>query len=163
MPGRIDIIRCQSRRRHFADARVPPAPMPHDRPADPTPMFSLFERRLPTTANPELAEPPTRLVAFIWHFARQARGLFLALFAAGFAVALLDTSIPIFMGRIVTLVTEGAPQTLLAESWPLLLAMALVLLVFRPAAMTAQNLITNQAIAANMANRIRWQNHWYVV
>ena len=29
--------------------------------------------------------------------------------------------------------------------------------------MTAQNLVTNQAIAANVANMIRWQNHWHVV
>src|SRR5262245_45110690 len=110
-------------------------------------MFSLFERRLKSTVNPEQLEPPSRLMAFIWHFARQARGLFVALFAAGFAVALLDTAIPIFMGRIVTLVTESTPERLLAESWPLLVIMALVLLLFRPAAMTAQNLITNQAIA----------------
>ena len=41
--------------------------------------------------------------------------------------------------------------------------MALVLLVARPLAMFAQNLLANQAVAANVSNRIRWQNHWYVV
>src|SRR5216684_2589803 len=41
--------------------------------------------------------------------------------------------------------------------------MALVLLVARPIALTTQNLIANQAISANVSNRIRWQNHWYVV
>ncbi len=40
--------------------------------------------------------------------------------------------------------------------------MALVLLVLRPAAYTIQQLVMNQAIAANVANRIRWQNHWHV-
>ena len=40
--------------------------------------------------------------------------------------------------------------------------MAVVLLVLRPLAMTAQNLVTNQAIAVNVANMIRWQNHWHV-
>ena len=29
--------------------------------------------------------------------------------------------------------------------------------------MFAQNLLANQAVAANVSNRIRWQNHWYVV
>ena len=28
---------------------------------------------------------------------------------------------------------------------------------------TAQNLVANQAIAANVSNMIRWQNHWHVV
>ena len=29
--------------------------------------------------------------------------------------------------------------------------------------LTTQNLLANQAIAANVSNRIRWQNHWHVV
>jgi len=34
--------------------------------------------------------------------------------------------------------------------------------VLRPAAFTSQHLLMNQAIAANVSNRIRWQNHWHV-
>ena len=41
--------------------------------------------------------------------------------------------------------------------------MAVVLLVLRPLALTAQNIMANQAIAANVGNMIRWQNHWHVV
>ena len=54
-------------------------------------------------------------MAFYWHFARQAKPLFAALFVAGFIVAIMDTMIPIFIGRIVTLVTSANPQTLFAE------------------------------------------------
>src|SRR5262245_9219969 len=126
-------------------------------------MFSLFERLLKPTDSPEQAVPPPGFVAFFWHFARQAKGLFAALFAAGLVVALLDSTIPVFMGRIVTLITASPPDELFAKFWPHLLAMALVLLIARPIALTAQNLIANQAISANVSNRIRWQNHWYVV
>ena len=56
-------------------------------------MFSLFERLLKPTDLPEEAEPPPGFIAFFWHFARQAKGLFVALFAAGFVVALLDSTI----------------------------------------------------------------------
>src|SRR6266566_5218342 len=126
-------------------------------------MFSLFERLLRPTESPEQAVPPPGFVAFFWHFARQAKGLFAALFAAGLVVALLDSTIPVFMGRIVTLITASPPDELFAKFWPHLLAMALVLLIARPIALTAQNLIANQAISANVSNRIRWQNHWYVV
>src|SRR5262249_45947171 len=55
------------------------------------------------------------------------------------------------------------PDELFAQFWPHLLGMALVLLIARPLSLTAQNLIANQAISANVSNRIRWQNHWYVV
>jgi ATP-binding cassette subfamily B multidrug efflux pump len=70
--------------------------------------------------------------------------------------------IPVFIGKVVTLVSNSKPEELLASSWPVLLAMALVLLLLRPAAYTIQQLVMNQAIAANVANRIRWQNHWHV-
>ena len=126
-------------------------------------MFSLFERLLKPTDLPEEAEPPPGFIAFFWHFARQAKGLFVALFAAGFVVALLDSTIPVFMGRIVTLITETPADQLFATFWPHLLGMAVVLLIARPIAQASQNLIANQAIAANVSNRIRWQNHWYVV
>jgi ATP-binding cassette subfamily B multidrug efflux pump len=126
-------------------------------------MFALFERLLKPAVAPETPEPPAGLVAFYWHFARQAKPLFAALFVAGFLVAILDTLVPIFIGKLVTLVTSANPQTLFAEHGMLLLAMALMLIFVRPAAITAQNLLANQAIAANVSNRIRWQNHWHVV
>ena len=126
-------------------------------------MFAIFERLLKPTDAPERSAPPPGFVAFFWHFARQAKSLFAALFAAGLMVALLDSTIPVFMGRIVTLITAGRPEELFSKFWPHLLGMALVLLIARPLALTTQNLIANQAISANVSNRIRWQNHWYVV
>ena len=125
-------------------------------------MFRLFEKALNPTEPPSQAQPPAGLVAFYWHFARQAKGLFAALFVAGFIVAVLDSFIPAFMGRIVTLVTSSNPETLWTENWPMLLGMAVVLIVLRPLAQMAQNLVSNQAIAVNVANMIRWQNHWHV-
>src|SRR5262249_50897883 len=125
-------------------------------------MFRLFEKALDPPKQPANVEPPGGLVAFYWHFARQAKGLLIALFVTGFLVALLDSFVPLFMGRVVTLVTASAPDRLLQESWPLLASMAFVLLVARPIALTAQNLVANQAIAANVSNLIRWQNHWHV-
>ncbi len=126
-------------------------------------MFHFFERSLTPTAVPQSAEPPSGLIAFYWHFASQAKGLFAGLFAAGFAVALLDITIPVFIGKVVTLVTTSKPEDLLTNSWPLLAGMAVVLIVLRPAVFAVQHLLMNQAIAANVANRIRWQNHWHVV
>jgi len=126
-------------------------------------MFALFERLLQPTATSQHPEPPPGLIAFYWHFARQAKGLFAGLFAAGFAVALLDSLIPVFIGRIVTLITSSRPETLFAAFWPILTGMGLVLLVLRPLALTAQNIMANQAIAANVTTLIRWQSHWHVV
>jgi ATP-binding cassette subfamily B multidrug efflux pump len=95
-------------------------------------MFKPFERYLQPTAVPEHPEPPASLFAFLWHFARQAKALFIALFVVEFFVALTDSAVPWFMGRIVTLVTTIAPERFLAETWPWLVGMALVVLIARP-------------------------------
>ena len=126
-------------------------------------LFRLFERLLEPTAPPEDTVPPSGLVAFYWYYARQARWLVGALFVAGFLVAILDTTIPVFIGRVVTLISSHAPGTLLREAGRQLLGMVAVLLILRPMALLLQALITNQAIAASLTNLIRWQSHWYVV
>ena len=97
-------------------------------------MFRLFEKALNPTEPPAQSQPPNGLIAFYWHFARQAKGLFAALFVAGLIVALLDSTIPVFMGHIVTLVTSSQPERLWTENWHMLLGMAFVLLLLRPLA-----------------------------
>ena len=126
-------------------------------------MFARFENALPPTRDPEQPQPPAGLIAFYWHFARQAKGLFVGLFAAGFTVALLDSLIPAFIGRLVTLLTTvSAGEIFTTYGWHLL-GMGLVILILRPLAITAQNIMTNQAITANVTSMIRWQSHWHVV
>jgi ATP-binding cassette subfamily B multidrug efflux pump len=126
-------------------------------------MFSLFEKVLTPTGVPERPEPPSGLIGFYWHFARQAKGLFLALFVIEFFVAIFDTAVPWFIGRVVKLITSVPAERFLAETWPWLVAMALVILVARPGIVLARYLITNQAIAGPFTNLIRWQSHWHVV
>jgi len=126
-------------------------------------MFAFFERFLTPTAAPQHPEPPGGLLAFLWHFARQAKWLFAALFVIELFVALSDSAVPWFMGRVVTMVTKTPPDQFLAKSWPWLTGMAIVVLIVRPAVTLTRYLITNQAIAAPFTGLIRWQSHWHVV
>ena len=47
-------------------------------------------------------EPPSSsgAGAFYWHFARQVKGLLIALFIVGSITAVLDAAIPVFIGRV---------------------------------------------------------------
>ncbi len=126
-------------------------------------MFAFFEQFLTPTRAPQNPEPPPGLIAFLWHFARQAKWLFAALFVAELCVALSDSAVPWFMGRVVTMVTKTPPDRFLAAGWPWLAGMAVVVVLVRPVATLTRYLITNQAIAAPFTGLIRWQSHWHVV
>jgi len=126
-------------------------------------LFGFFEKLLePTAVSPDTA-PPTTLTGFYWYYARQAKGLLALLFVTGSAVALLDLLIPVFIGRVVDLVTTHTPADLLRDNWRQLLGMGAILLFLRPLVLLAQNLLINQTLVPGLTNLIRWQSHWYVV
>ena len=123
-------------------------------------MFRFFESLLQPTARvpegpPPLLGSPHALLRFYWHFVRQVPGLLLALFATGFAVALLDAAIPVCIGRVVSLVSTERPDTIWSVAAPQLLLMAGVLLVLRPAAHLVSHLVTNQALTPGLTNLVR--------
>ncbi len=126
-------------------------------------MIRFFEKLINPTAAPANPEPPARLIPFYWHFAKQAKGLFILLFVIELFVALLDTAVPWFIGKVVTLVSTIPPDRFLADTWPWLVAMAVVMLVARPGIVFARYMVTNQALAGPFSNLIRWQSHWHVV
>jgi ATP-binding cassette subfamily B multidrug efflux pump len=126
-------------------------------------MLRWFERLFDPTARTPTEPPSEGLIRFYWHYLRQVRGLIVALFLTGLAVAILDVTIPLFIGRVVTLVATYSPSRLLPAAGPKLLAMALVFLLVRPTALLAQFIVTNQIINPGVTNMIRWQNHWHVV
>ena len=125
-------------------------------------MFSYFESRIRPTALPGTA-PPQGLLAFYWHFVRQARGLFATMFATGLLVALIDTLIPLFIGRLVRLMENADRAAALADELPMLVGMALLVLIGRPLALLLDSLVRNNAVVPGVTSLIRWQSHWHVV
>jgi len=126
-------------------------------------MLRAIEALLDPTGGSPSPPPGDGLLRFYWHFIRQARGPVTALFAAGLLVAALDTTIPLFIGRVVGFVSTYQPGELFARMGFSLLGMAAVLLLGRPSAMLMLNLVTNQVVNPGLSNLIRWQNHWHVV
>src|SRR5438132_884980 len=70
-------------------------------------VLKLFQSNIRGTASPGPGAPPQGLLAFYWHFVSQAKGWFAAMFAPSLAVALLDTVIPLFIGRLVSLMAPA--------------------------------------------------------
>src|SRR6266852_2317720 len=131
-------------------------------------MLKFFERRLEPTGPLPDAPPPTlssphAVLRFYWHFVRQIPGPIAAVFTTSFFVAITDAAIPVCIGRIVSLVSEQDPGTIWDRAGLQLLAMAVLLLVVRPAAHFAQAIIVNQMLIPGLTNMVRWQSHWHVV
>ena len=125
-------------------------------------MFAFFETRIRPTAPPAGA-PPAGLLAFYWHFIRQTRGIYVAMFATGLCVALIDTAIPVFIGKLVTLMQAPDRAAAFDAATPMLLGMVAVVLIGRPLAMLADSLVRNNAVVPGVTSLIRWQSHWHVV
>jgi len=125
-------------------------------------VFAFFESRIRPTALPE-APPPGGLVAFYWHFIRQTRGLYAAMFATGLCVALVDTAIPVFIGKLVTLMSADDRAAAFHAALPMLIGMAVLILVGRPLTLLADSLVRNNAVVPGVTSLIRWQSHWHVV
>src|SRR6185369_190203 len=85
------------------------------------------------------------------------------MFVTGIVVAMIDTAIPVFIGRLVALMEATDRLAAFRHALPLLVGMALVVLVGRPLALLADSLVRNSAVIPGTTSLIRWQSHWHVV
>ena len=126
-------------------------------------MFRYLQSRIRGTASPGPGAPPPGLVAFYWHFVRQTKGWYALMFVTSLAVALIDTVIPVFIGKLVSLMEAVDRQAALREQLPLLVGMVALVLIVRPLVMLTDVAIRHNAIIPGATSLIRWQSHWHVI
>ncbi|OGA52042.1 MAG: multidrug ABC transporter ATP-binding protein [Betaproteobacteria bacterium RIFCSPLOWO2_12_FULL_63_13] len=126
-------------------------------------MLNYLQSRIRATASVGPGAPPPRLMAFYWHFVRQTKRWYAAMFATSLAVALLDTVIPVFIGKLVMLMEAADRKASMAQQAPLLTGMALLILVVRPLMLFTDTAIRQNALIPGVTSMIRWQSHWHVV
>ncbi|MGE5639190.1 MAG: ABC transporter ATP-binding protein [Clostridia bacterium] len=122
-----------------------------------------FLGKIRGTARAADGAPPPGLLAFYWYFVRQTRGWYAALFAASLGVALLDTVIPLFLGKLVSLMSAADRAGALRQEWPLLAGMVALVLLVRPAVLLVDMIIRTMVLVPGATALIRWQSHWHVV
>ena len=131
-------------------------------------LFRFFEGRIgnSTAAPPpevERSGPPPGLAAFYWHFVRQTRRLYVAMLATGLGMALIDTLVPVFIGRLVGMMASGDREAQFAAHWPQLVAIGAAVLVLRPLTHLIDSLVRHNAVVGGVTTLIRWQSHWHVI
>ncbi|WP_166669765.1 ABC transporter ATP-binding protein [Rhodanobacter sp. TND4FH1] len=126
-------------------------------------MFRWFESLIDAFKEPSDGMPPSSVWRFYAFYLRQVWPVFAVTIVVGFIVAIVEVSLFGFIGSIVDM-TKGAPAAdFFRQHGRELLWMGLVALILRPLFMSLHDLLVNQAIVPSLTNRIRWQNHRYVI
>jgi len=126
-------------------------------------MLRYLQSRIRGTASTGPGAPPPGLLRFYWHFVRQTKGWYVLMFATSLAVALIDTVIPVFIGKLVSLMEAVDRQAALSAQAPMLLGMVLLILIVRPLVTFTDIAIRQNALIPGATSLIRWQSHWHVV
>ena len=126
-------------------------------------MFRFFETRIDPFRAHDETMPPANLVGFYWRYCRQVWPYLACLLVVGLAVSLIEVSILRFVGALVDMLRASSPQRVLHDYGATFLVVGLAILVARPLAGLAHDLLTQQAVAPGMTNLIRWQTHRFVL
>jgi ATP-binding cassette subfamily B multidrug efflux pump len=125
-------------------------------------IFRWFESLIDAFKEPVDGMPPKRVLPFYMFYLRQAWPVFAAAGVVGLGVALVEVALFGFLGRIVDMTREPVAGFFSRHAGELIW-MAFVAMIARPVLNSLHDLLVNQAIVPSLTNRIRWQNHRYVI
>ena len=126
-------------------------------------IFRWFESFIDPFKEPVDDMPPSSVARFYLFYLRQVWPVFAAAIVVGFAVAIIEVSLFGFIGSIVDMAKGVPAPDFFRQHGRELLWMGFVALIARPLVIGAHDLLVNQSIAPSLTNRIRWQNHRYVI
>ncbi|WP_426689306.1 ABC transporter ATP-binding protein [Rhodanobacter ginsengiterrae] len=126
-------------------------------------MFRWFESLIDAFKEPNDGMPPQSVWRFYAFYLRQVWPVFAVAIVVGLVVAIIEVSLFGFIGSIVDM-ARGAPAAdFFQRHGNALLWMGFVALILRPLFIGLHDLLVNQTIVPSLTNRIRWQNHRYVI
>ncbi len=126
-------------------------------------IFRWFESLIDAFKEPNDGMPPQSVWRFYAFYLRQVWPVFAVAIVVGLVVAIIEVSLFGFIGSIVDM-ARGAPAAdFFQRHGNALLWMGFVALILRPLFIGLHDLLVNQTIVPSLTNRIRWQNHRYVI
>ncbi|MCX2697937.1 ABC transporter ATP-binding protein [Ochrobactrum chromiisoli] len=133
-------------------------------------VYSLFERWVDPFREPDKLRPPSTTLAFLWHYARQAKWPLAASLVVGGLLPLVEAGLFYFTGRLVDILDQSS-RTGVERSWsallqaagPELLFMAGTVSIIRFLVTAVNTLLEEQVMGPNFYNLIRWQSNAYVL
>jgi ATP-binding cassette subfamily B multidrug efflux pump len=106
---------------------------------------------------------PENAWEFILYFARQAKGPFVLLLVVGGLAGAVDAAMYWSVGWLIDLLDASSPATLIAEHWPKLVALLMLVLVVRTVVMIASAVVEQQIVVPGFFSMVRWQSFRRVI
>lgn len=126
-------------------------------------MFAWFESLVPPFPKEEPQQPPTNLVPFCWHFAREVWPYLALCSAFAGTIAILEVLLFNYLGQLVDLMAASSPETFFVDHGSTLIAMGVVVLLAMPLLVLFGATLVHQGLLGNFPMRVRWQGHRYLL
>ncbi|MGI9366382.1 MAG: ABC transporter transmembrane domain-containing protein, partial [Rhizobiaceae bacterium] len=121
--------------------------------------FRFFEQFAHPFDRPDPGRPPASGLGFIFHYARQIRGGFVAMLVFGGLTALVEATLFILVGAIVDMMNASSPQDFWTDNMAMLLLFAVLVGLVRSLIAIGTAVIEEQIIVPDFFTLVRWQSH----
>ena len=126
-------------------------------------MYRFFENLVDPFAPHDMGTPPKTL----WPFFKSQFGPFrkwmIWMALTGVLVALIETGLIFYTGRVVDLMNLTSPESFWATNGAELLVAAVLIIFLRPLAITLNRFFLEQTLAGNMQEQVRWRAHRHLL
>lgn len=126
-------------------------------------MFGWFERRLNPYPETRPTAPPEGLVAFCWHYSREAGPWLIVMGVLTALISIGEVLLFGFLGSIVDWLANSDPQGFLDRESGRLFWMGGLVLIGLPLTVLIHSLIVHQTLLGNYPMIARWQMHRYLL
>lgn len=126
-------------------------------------MFKLFENLVDPFAPDDGTTPPATLWAYLKTQIAPFKKSMVFMAITGILVAVIETGLIFYSGRIVDLMNATNGSTFWAIHGGELLLASLFIIFLRPLAITLNHLFLEQTLAGNMQEQVRWRAHKHLL
>ena len=126
-------------------------------------MFKLLEDAVDPFPNQVVEQPPSSLLAFIWHFTKPFRFLLSILFITSAIIATVEVYMLSAIGHLIDWMQAGDQTTFFQVHGTSLTGMLVLILIIWPLLHWVDSMVENQGLLGNFAMQIRWRAHRYLL
>jgi len=126
-------------------------------------MYRVFENLIDPFDVPDTGTPPGRYWAYMRTQLRPMRKIVPWILLTGLIVAVMESGLIFYSGRLIDLMNETGPAAFWDAHWRELTAAVLFILFARPILIFFQRLLLEQSLAGSMQDMTRWRAHRHML